>query len=274
MKHLLLFALTALACLAESRNDIEFARRPTGPLTLDAWVPDGPGPHPAVIIVHGGGWVNGDKQTYVKPLFPVLQEAGIGYFTINYRLAPESHFPDPVHDVEDAVRWVMKNAKAYQVDPQRIALAGESAGGYLVAYVAATSAGKLGLRAVVPIYAPTDLLGRAKDAGSVSENVQKLMDVPAALTPETEKRLRDASPYYHVSRSMPPILLIHGTADKQVPYKQSPQFQERLKQLGVPCELITVEGGGHGMGSWAQLPSQPWKAGLVEWLQRQLRKSN
>lgn len=164
-----LLALIAAASQAEMRSDIEFTKRGTESLTLDAWVPDGAGPFPAVIIVHGGGFVRGDKQTYVKPLFPVLTDAGFAWFTINYRLAPGAKFPAPVQDVEDAVRWVMRNARQYKVDPKRVALTGESAGGHLVSYVAVTSARKLGLRTVVPIYAPHDLLGRAQNQGKPSE---------------------------------------------------------------------------------------------------------
>src|SRR5919112_1137172 len=104
---LLAVSLAAGVSLAEMRTDIEFVKRGNESLTLDAYVPDGPGPFPAVIIVHGGGFVRGDKQTYVKPLFPVLTDAGFAWFTINYRLAPKATFPEPVHDVEDAVRWGM-----------------------------------------------------------------------------------------------------------------------------------------------------------------------
>jgi acetyl esterase len=267
----LLFALLAigLPLCAEMRTDIEFVKRGSTSLTLDAWVPEGPGPFPAVIIVHGGGFVNGDKQTYVRPLFPILTDAGFAWFTINYRLSPGAKFPEPVTDVEDAVRWVMKNAKQYKVDPRRVALTGESAGGHLVSYVAVTSAKQLGLRAVVPIYAPHDLLGRAKKAGAPSENIQKFVGVGPELTPESLAKLQKASPFYHAQAKMPPILLIHGTKDAQVPYEQSVAMQKRLKELGVRCDLFTVPDGAHGMGSWDKLPaaaSQEWKSYLASWL--------
>ena len=267
----LALVLAAGFAQAEMRTDVEFARRGAVSLTLDAYIPDGPGPFPAVIIVHGGGFIRGDKQTYVKPLFPVLTEVGFAWFTINYRLAPHAKFPDPVRDVEDAVRWVMRHAREYKVDPKRVALTGESAGGHLVSYVAVTSATKLGLRAVVPIYAPHDLLGRARDQGKPSENIQAFVGVGPDLTPEATAKLEKASPYYHAQKNMPPILLIHGTKDAQVPYEQSVRMRAKLEQLGVPCELITVDGGAHGMGSWDKLPVQDWKPRLVEWLRATLR---
>ena len=268
---LLACVLTATLMPAEMRSDVEFARRGTESLTLDAYIPHGPGPFPAVIIVHGGGFIRGDKQTYVKPLFPVLTDAGFAWFTINYRLAPQSKFPDPVHDVEDAVRWVMRNARDYKVDPKKVALTGESAGGHLVSYVAVTTAKKLGLRAVIPIYAPHDLLGRARDEGKPTDNIQAFVGVGADLTPEAVEKLQKASPYYFAQKNIPPVLLIHGTKDAQVPYEQSVRMRAKLQELGVPCDLITVENGGHGMGSWDKLPSQDWKPRLVEWLRARLK---
>ena len=269
----LIIALTLAAAVsyAGMRTDVEFAKRGAESLTLDAYVPDGQGPFPAVIIVHGGGFIRGDKQTYVKPLFPVLTEAGFAWFTINYRLAPQAKFPEPVQDVEDAVRWVMRHAAEYKVDPKRVALTGESAGGHLVSYVAVTSAKKLGLRTVVPIYAPHDLLGRAKEQGNVNDNIQAFVGVGPELTAESTEKLRKASPFYYANKDMPPILLIHGTKDSQVAYEQSVRMKAKLQELGVPCDLITVRDGAHGMGSWDKLPSQDWKPKLVEWLRAKLK---
>lgn len=272
MRVAILALLVSAAGLAELKSDIEFVRRGDTSLTLDAWVPDGEGPFPAVIIVHGGGFVRGDKQTYVKPLFPILTDAGFAWFTINYRLAPGNRFPDPVRDVEDSVQWVMKHAREYKVDPARVALTGESAGGHFVSYVAVTSAKKLGLKAVIPIYAPHNLLERSKQTGKVSEGVQALLDIGAELTPKSEAILKEASPYYHVNRNMPPILLIHGTSDQQVPYEQSVQMKEKLKATGVPVDLYTVQDGAHGMGSWEKLSSsQEWKKYLADWLRARLK---
>lgn len=269
--RILLALLLALPCFAQLKTDIEYARRPTGPLTLDVYTPEDKGPHPTVIIVHGGGWEAGDKVTYIKPLFPMLRDAGFAYVSINYRLAPQHRFPDPVRDVEDAIRWVMKHAGEYNLDTKRIALTGESAGGHLVAYVATTSAKKLGIRGVIPIYAPVDLLDRARGQGSVSKNVRQLLDVDEALTAATERKLREASPLTYANRNMPPILLIHGTEDASVPYKQSMMFLQRMGELGVPCELVTVGKGPHGMEAWEKLGLTQWKEPMVEWLVKTLK---
>lgn len=271
MRRLLLLAALCAAAMADMRSDVEFARPGGVSLTLDAWVPPGSGPFPAVLVVHGGAFVRGDKQTYVKPLFPILTGAGFAWFTINYRLAPQHKFPAAVEDVEAAVRWVKQNARNYKVDPRRIALVGESAGGHLVAFAGVTSAPKLGVKAVVPIYAPFDLLGRAREAGKPSEGVMAFLGLGPELTPETLAALDKASPITHVKPGLPPFLLIHGTRDAQVPYAQSVRMLQKLKDAGVPCELYTVEGGGHGMGSWENLPDQGWRQRLPEWLKDKLR---
>src|SRR4051812_15776377 len=110
------------------RENIEFAKVGGEPLTLDAYVPEGPGPFPTCILVHGGGFIRGDKQTFITPIFAPLAKAGFTWFTINHRLAPKHRWPACADDVATAIRWVRKHASEYKVDPQRIAIIGESAG--------------------------------------------------------------------------------------------------------------------------------------------------
>jgi acetyl esterase len=263
------FLVVTLAATAAEYKDVVFATRPDGNLTLDAFVPDTPGTHPTAVIVHGGGWTRGDKQTYVQPLFPVFSQAGYAWFSVNYRLSPKHHFPDPIIDVEDAVRWVRSNAAKYNLDLDRLVLVGESAGGHLVSWVGVTKSRELGLAAVIPIYAPHDLLARAEKLG-ISDNVAGLLGIDKELNAETRKALKDASPYYHVEKGLPPFLLIHGTADNQVPYEQSPAMQAQLRKVGNLCDLYTVKDGGHGMASWAKI-EQTWKTYLTEWLRDNLK---
>jgi acetyl esterase len=272
LRTLLLGLALCASAAADWRTDIEYAKRGDESLTLDASVPDGKGPFPTVIIVHGGGFMRGNKGTYVTPLFPVLTQAGFTWFTINYRLAPKSHFPAPIEDTEDAIRWVKAHASEYKVDPNRIALLGESAGGHIVSYIATTSAAKLGLKAVVPFYAPHDLYYRAMSQATVNEAVQAYLDIGPAVSPASVKILKKASPYYHVQKGMPPVLLIHGTADELVAYEQSVRMLEKMHGAGVASELYTVQGGKHGMGSWDQIAGgDAYKQFLVNWLQKTLR---
>src|SRR5262245_4905363 len=96
-------------------------------LNLDAYIPKGPGPFPAVIIAHGGGWEAGDKVTYVTPLFEPLAKAGFAWFSINYRLTPQYRHQDQIQDLREAIRFVRANEKTFRVDPNRITVINESA---------------------------------------------------------------------------------------------------------------------------------------------------
>ena len=167
MRKILLPALMlAPLALAVEQNDVEFARPGGVSMTLDLRVPDGKGRFPAAIIVHGGSFSHGNKRTYVTPLFDVLSNAGFAWFTINYRLAPDYQFPAAVNDVESAIIWVKSNAAKYRVDPKRIALIGESAGGYLVGYAGVRADRVARVAAVVDFYGPTIWCCRLKSAAT------------------------------------------------------------------------------------------------------------
>jgi alpha-L-fucosidase 2 len=269
---LFLIAFATIASAAQVRTDVEFAKKGDVSLTLDASVPDGNGPYPAVIVVHGGGFVRGDKQTYVKPLFKPLTEANFSWFTINYRLAPQYKMPDPVDDVISAIQWVRAHAAEYKVDPKRIALVGESAGAYLVDYAAMIAPKNAQVAAVVSFYGPHDLVFQASEKGQkISEGIQGLTGVNE-FNADGQKKLRDLSPYFLIRKNLPPFLLIHGTEDEQVPYQQSVRFRRALLDKGVKVELFTVEGAKHGVGPWEKDPGQQaYKAKLVEWLRAALR---
>jgi acetyl esterase len=257
---LAVFAASLIA--ADLKKDIEFSRPGGLPLTLDASIPDGNGPHPAVIIVHGGGYVRGDKQTYVPPLFPPLTQAGFAWFSINYRLAPNHQFPAPIEDVKAAFDYLLKNSKLYNIDPKRIALMGESAGGTIVAYYGATAKGKLKPRAVVDFYGVTDWEYHRDHLGQLSEGAQSWL----GLTD-----LKAASAMSYLRKDMPPYLFIHGTKDPQVPFPHSPRMCSAMRLIGAVCEVFTVEGAGHGVGAWEKDPAyQGYKKKMVEWLRESM----
>jgi alpha-L-fucosidase 2 len=251
--------------------DVTFTKVGDQTLTLDAYVPEGDGPFPAAIVVHGGGFTKGDKQTYVKPLFDPLTEASFAWFTINYRLAPKFMYPAAVEDVEAAIRYVKSHAAQYKVDPKRIALIGESAGGHLVSMVGARNKPATSVNAVVSFYGPHDLERRAVEQKQISESMRDFLGIAQELNPKTIKALHDASPIVYVAAGMPPYLLIHGTKDSQVPYDQSPKMCEKMIAAGNACEVFTVEDGGHGMGGWENSPDrQKYKAKMIEWLKANL----
>lgn len=285
-KRALLLAIScALTAFAADQKDVEYSRPDGKPLTLDLHVPDGEGPFAAVIVVHGGGFDQGTKRSYVPPALDVLSGAGFAWFSIDYRMAPDYHFPEPVEDVNNAIRWVKKNAARLHIDPAKIALLGESAGAYLVTYAATHETPETKLAATVDFYGPVNYAlqvelrrDHPERFDMVSANRHSAHGGGMAYFSVKEadaaglKRLREVSPINAVHRGMAPFLIIHGTADNQVAYEQSPAMCEAMKKVGASCELITIEGGGHGMSSWEKEPAkQHWKPALVAWLKKTLR---
>ena len=254
------------------KTDIEFAKVGDVSLTLDVFVPEGTGPFPTCILVHGGGFIRGDKQSYIKPLFEPLSKAGFAWFTINYRLAPQHRWPACAEDVETAIRWVKAHAKEYKVDVDRIALIGESAGGHLVSYVGTRAKEDTRVAAVVPFYAPHDLELQVKHRNMLGESMTALLGL-TELNDDAWKRLREVSPSSYVHKAMPPFLLIHGDKDPTVPFEQSTRFQKQMQDAGDQCDLITIPEGVHGMGAWDKLNSD-YKEQLVAWLTTTLKSKD
>jgi len=266
-----IIVVLSLHARAAELKDVVYAAVNGVRLTLDAHVPDGAGPFPTAILVHGGGWVAGDKQEYINYLFRPLTDAGFAWFSINYRLAPQYRFPAAADDVEQAVRYVRANAAKYKVNPRRIALIGESAGGHLVSYVGARSQGPFGVAAVVSLYGIHDFITACQAWKPVPTEVLQLFGI-SAVDATTASVLVKASPVVYITRESPPFLLMHGSKDEDVPYGQSVEMCDQMKQAGARCELITIDGAPHGMDHWEPHPEFLWyKKALVDWLQKTLK---
>lgn len=281
----LCLCVPALLC-GELKSDIEFTRRDGVVLTLDAFVPAGAGPAPAAIWVHGGGFVSGDKKPPPASLFGPLQEKGWAWFSVNYRLAPQHAFPAQTDDVEGAVAYIKQHAREFKVDPRRLVLFGASAGGHLVSFVGAHHAKGNEVAAVVSFFGEHDLVDRVHPKGAcmmdgkVVENPGPLCLSPGLSkflgitvdSPNAEEVVRKASPATWVRHNMPAYLLIHGTKDFAVPYEQSERMLEAMTKAGARCELIRVEGGGHGYGAWDREPAMSgYRQRMFDWLARTIR---
>jgi len=275
---------TAVAATPLDRKDVEYARPDGVPALLDLHVPDGPGPFPAAILVHGGGFDEGSKSTNVRPLFDPLANAGFAWFSIDYRLAPKFRFPQAIEDLYSAIRWVKANAAAYHVDVSKIALIGESAGGFLVNYAGTHDTPETRVAGVVDFYGPVDygklaelrrdhperfnmatINHHASNGGGIHFFGAERLD-EAGLA-----KLRAVSPLFAVHQGMPPFLCIHGNKDDQVDYEQSPAMCDAMHKAGAACDLITIEGGGHGMSGWRAPEMQHWKPEMIAWLKRTLK---
>jgi pectinesterase len=253
---------------AVTEKNIEYGQAEGVSLRLDACLPAGAGPFPAAILVHGGGWMSGDKAEAAVPIREALTRAGIAWFSVNYRLAPQSRYPAPVEDVETAIRWLNGHAAERKVDPGRLALVGESAGGQLVAAAAVRARGETMVAAIVAFYAPVDLVSDAERRGGLSVSLRALFG-RTELDEATKAVLRDASPINAVSAESPSFLLVHGTADMSVPYEQSQRMQKALRAVGVTCDLITIQDGVHGMTRWEEVDVL-YKDTVSRWLAQRL----
>jgi alpha-L-fucosidase 2 len=246
----------------EVRRNLEYGRAGGQSLQFDVFLPNGAGPFPAAIIVHGGGWVAGDRVLSVEPLFQPLVDAGFACFSISYRLAKQIALMGvAIEDVEQAVRYIRANAQQFNVDRERVALVGESAGGQLAAMAALRNGGS-GVKAVVALYAPTNLEQlpepfRQAVQGSPWEGVLL-------------QRLRELSPSQYVRKGMPPFLLIHGTADALVPFEQSRNLCRAIRSVGGDCDLMSVNGGVHGLRRWESAGLTSYKRLMIDWLKRHI----
>jgi acetyl esterase len=262
---------------SERIKSVEYSRVNGASLYFDAAIPEGSGPFPAAVIVHGGGWVRGDRLTEVQPLFTPLTNAGIAWFSIDYRLSSDwTQFGTAIEDVENAVRFVKRRASEYRIDPDRIVLVGESAGGQLAAMAALNATPDTRVSAVVGLYTPFDLVDLAKNSTLVPQQLRdSVRGTPLEFL--MMARLRQLSPLYSVKSDAPPFLLIHGTADRLVPFAQSQAMCNRMRGVGAHCELYPVEGAGHGIRWWEGSRSEvssAYKEKMVAWLKARLLSRN
>ncbi len=257
----------------EVLRDLVYASPAGATLHLDAYLQPGPGPHPGVIYVHGGGWTRGSKEPGPRRfLMPHASGAGYVIFSIEYRLAPEHQYPAAVDDVRTAIRFVQANAIRFRVDATRLAIAGASAGGHLVSLVGTTPcdgpAGRepagCGVRAVMDFFGPADLRGW-RDVPPIRAFLGPRLD-----SEDARRLLTEASPITHVSRDDPPVLILHGDRDPVVPYAQSAAFERALREAGASVRLVTVPGGDHG-GNWTSITSVDWRSEIVRWLDQYVR---
>jgi len=201
---------------------------------------------PGVIVIHGGGWVEGDKESMLERFCVPFVQHDFVAANIEYRLAKAAPAPAAVNDVLKAAQWFHNHAAEYKVDANQIIVVGESAGGQLALMVAmAPPSADLG--PVTKIVAVVDFYGIADVAGQLEgSNKQPYAE---AWIPEQPARMdlaRRVSPITYVRKGLPPVLAIHGDADPYVPYEQSAHLTKALKSAGSDAELITVQGGQHG----------------------------
>ena len=217
---------------------------------LDLAFPKNPGdkPRPALVIIHGGGWIEGDKSSFTSLEIwapgNIIDFASHGFVaaTVNYRMSGEAPFPAALEDCKCAVRWLRAHAHDYHVDVNRIGAYGNSAGGHLALLLAMIEKGA-GLegdgpyqeqssvvQAAVSDSGPVDLDFRRPDNAGLVKVMSQFLSGPAETLAE---RIRQASPVSYISKATPPLLLIYGTADTQVSIAPVDGFVTALQKVGV-----------------------------------------
>lgn len=233
---------------------VEYSRPGDMGLLLNIARPKAANRAPAILCIHGGGFRAGKRESW-DARCQKMAERGYVAATVTYRLAPQHPFPAAIHDVKAAVRWLRANADRYHIDPERIGVVGDSAGGHLAQFLGVTEGrpefeGTGGapdqssrVSCVVNFYGPSDFTrsyGKSVDAAEV---------LPLWLGGNLEHEPRRhviASPLNWMTPTAAPTLLIHGTEDKYVAFEQAQWAYDRMKAADVDVELLKLDGAGHG----------------------------
>ena len=254
-------ALQSASLRAEPRvvRDLEYARVDGHELKLDLHLPEKSGPSPPLIIyVHGGAWRSGSKREV--PLAPLVGH-GYAIASVDYRLTPEAPFPANVQDLKSAIRFLRAKASQYGYDPKRFVIAGSSAGGHLAALVGVSNGhpeleGTIGdhldqgsdVQAIVSFYGAANLQSILKQSTphGLSVRVPALQLLLGGQPDEKPALARLASPVVHVDTHAPPLLLLHGDADPQMPIEQSRELEAAYRKVKRPVEFVVMPGSVHG----------------------------
>ncbi len=260
-----LFLLTAvLAGLAQAEpkvtRDIEYAVVGEHALKLDLYLPpEGVALQPPLIVyVHGGAWRAGNKS---EMPFGKLVAQGFAVASVDYRLSTEAPFPAQAHDLKAALRFLRAEGAKYQIDAARIAITGGSAGGHLAALIGVSNGVKelegsegthpgvsSDVQAIISLYGASNLetiLSQSTGHG-LSVRVPALQLLLGSQPQENPTLARLASPVTHVDATDPPLLLIHGDEDPQMPFAQSQELLRAYEAVKRPAQLEVIHGGKHG----------------------------
>jgi len=239
-------------------SNVEYVKRGDQSFCMDIVEPVGAAsPRPAVLLLHGGGWIVGNRSNEFA-MARFLGTLGYTAATASYRLCDDQvHHPAPVQDALAAIKFLRAKGGQYGIDPNRIAIGGESAGGHLALLVGLTKDPRIyqddsypgvpsDVSAVIDIYGPTLLGPQYKGATWI---VKRFLDSYLGGPPEKfPDRYAEASPLNHVRRDAPPVLILHGDMDNVVDFEQAAMLNKALRDCGGRCELVRVTGAMHGWG--------------------------
>jgi acetyl esterase/lipase len=244
------------------------------PLKADLYLPEGKGPFPAIVFLHGGGFTDRNRAQLRRQAAHMASLGMVG-FAIEYRVAKEATYPAAVSDAKAAVRWLRANAAKYNIDERYIFAVGSSAGGHLAAMLALTGGDPAfegdacckefssRITAAVAFNPVLDLTDMAHRESLVTRFLGGKCEAKIEVC-------KQASPVSHVSASAAPILIMHGTADETVPYRQAEAMVAKLKAAGAAVEFFTAPEGAHTFWSTPEWYGPSEKA-MEEFLGRHAR---
>lgn len=226
---------------------------------MDVYMPEGEGPFPALVYVHGGSWVDGQRDG-CDTTGEFYARRGIAGFSIDYTLATKnsSSWPQAIQDVILAIRHIKENSARYQIDPERVAVMGESAGGHLVSLAGTLSGNESFLAGasgnpeissrvclVADYFGPTDFqfIGETGPSFSPYSLIETFLGETYAVN---QSRWIEASPATYITADDPIFVIVHGTNDFTVPIAVSESFESKLDLACVETYFVRVKGGGHG----------------------------
>ncbi|EDY18444.1 Alpha/beta hydrolase fold-3 domain protein [Chthoniobacter flavus Ellin428] len=247
----------SLASAIDIKRDIEYARVGDLSLKLDLYLPEKAHP-PLIVYVHGGAWRGGSKKE--NPLRPLVDQ-GFALASIDYRLSTQAPFPAQAHDIKAAIRFLRAQQSQLGIDAHRIVIAGASAGGHLAALVGVTNGdkeleGTVGgnldqssdVQGIISLFGASNfmtILEQSTDHGR-SVRIPALQLLLGGLPTEKPELARLASPVNHIDAHDPPLLLLHGDADPQMPPEQSKELAAAYEKAGLPVKLVIIPGAVHG----------------------------
>jgi acetyl esterase/lipase len=257
--YLMFFLLTGFLTAQDSSSvikDVTYASINGRKLALDLYIPSNVKNPYLVVWVHGGAWHSGTKDN--PPDY--LLKSGYAMASVEYRLSIEAPFPAMVYDIKAAIRFLRGQADHYGYRKDKIIIWGSSAGGHLAALVGTTNEnpeleGTLGdypnesssVQAAIDFYGPTNfltILSQSTPHG-ISVRAPALALLLGKPVEQAEDLAKLASPVYQVDKSDPPILIIHGDQDNQVPINQSIELKEVYDQNGLDAQFVVVHSAGH-----------------------------
>ncbi len=252
-----ILCFVSYCAFAETQTDIEYARAGDQALKLDLYRPKANN-SPLLIYVHGGAWRAGSKADV--PILKLLNH-GFAIASVDYRLSTQAAFPAQIHDIKAAIRFLRAKAELYHLKTASIGIVGSSAGGHLAALVGVTNGhpaleGTVGqhlsqsssVQCIISLYGASNLqtiLSQSTEFG-LEMRVPALQLLLGGQPDQKTELAQLASPVAQLDRKDPPLLLIHGDADPQMPAAQSQEFEQAYKALKLPVDYLVMPESKHG----------------------------